>query len=92
MPKKRKIPLRKCVVTKEQFPKKELIRIVKNNENKVFVDLTGKQNGRGAYLKLSKKVIDIAKKSKIIDRQLEIKVPEEVYDELYQLVNDAGEK
>ena len=47
----KKIPMRSCVVTKEKLPKKELLRIVKNNENKVFVDLTGKANGRGAYIK-----------------------------------------
>ena len=42
----KKIPMRSCVVTKEKLPKRELLRIVKNNENKVFVDLTGKANGR----------------------------------------------
>ena len=50
----KKIPLRKCVATFEQLPKKELLRIVKNKEGQVFIDLTGKQNGRGAYLKKSK--------------------------------------
>ena len=47
----KKIPLRKCVVTQERLPKKELLRIVKNNEGQVFVDLTSKANGRGAYIK-----------------------------------------
>ena len=49
--KNKKIPLRTCVVTKEKLEKKDLIRVVKNNENEVFVDLTGKANGRGAYIK-----------------------------------------
>ena len=47
----KKIPLRKCLATNEQLPKKELIRVVRNKEGQVFVDPTGKMNGRGAYLK-----------------------------------------
>ena len=43
--------MRTCVVTKEKYPKKELIRVVRDNTGKVTVDKTGKQNGRGAYLK-----------------------------------------
>ena len=58
----KKIPLRKCVATFEQLPKKELLRIVKNKEGQVFIDLTGKQNGRGAYLKKSKEAVELAKK------------------------------
>ena len=48
--KQRKVPLRTCVVTKEKLEKKDLIRVVKNNNGEVFVDLTGKANGRGAYI------------------------------------------
>ena len=47
----KKIPLRKCVVTQERLPKKDLLRVVKNNEGEVMVDLSGKANGRGAYIK-----------------------------------------
>ena len=54
----KKVPLRKCVVTGEQLPKKELIRVVRNKEGEVFIDPTGKMNGRGAYLKLSHEVIE----------------------------------
>ena len=61
----KKIPLRKCVATFEQLPKKELLRIVKNKEGQVFIDLTGKQNGRGAYLKKSKEAVELAKKHNI---------------------------
>ena len=50
MAKKRKIPQRKCIVTNELKPKKEMIRIVRNKEGEVFIDPTGKQNGRGAYI------------------------------------------
>jgi len=83
--KQHKIPLRKCVITNEQFPKKELIRVVKNKEGLVSVDLTGKLNGRGAYLKKDKKVITKAIKSKKLDRHLEIEIPSEIYQELLEL-------
>ncbi len=85
--KPRKIPMRKCVVTNENYPKKELIRIVKNNENEVFVDLTGKKNGRGAYILLRKDIVDKAKKTKVLNKHLETEVPETIYDELYALLN-----
>lgn len=77
----RKIPMRTCVVTKEKYPKKELIRVVRNG-SEVQVDLTGKLNGRGAYLKKDKDVIEKAKKSKILERHLEVSVPESIYEEL----------
>ena len=60
----RKIPLRKCVATQEQLPKKELIRVVRNKEGEVFVDPTGKMNGRGAYLKRSLEAIENSSKKR----------------------------
>ena len=60
----KKVPMRTCVVTKEVRPKKDLIRVVATKEGLVSVDTKGKANGRGAYLILSKEVIDLAKKSK----------------------------
>ena len=84
--KQRKIPLRTCVVTKEKLEKKDLIRIVKNNEEKVFVDLSGKANGRGAYIKKDIDVIKKAKNSKILDKHLEIEVPDEIYEELSNII------
>jgi len=85
---KRKVPLRKCVVTNEQYPKNELIRVVKSKDGIVKVDLTGKLNGRGAYLKSDIKVIEKAIKTKRLDRRLETKVPEEIYEELLRLFKD----
>ncbi|WP_287968613.1 YlxR family protein [Catenibacterium sp.] len=78
----KKVPLRKCVATGEQLPKKELIRIVKNKEGEVSVDPTGKKNGRGAYLKRSFDAIELAKKKKILNRVLDTEIPEEIYEEL----------
>ena len=81
----RKIPMRTCVVTREKLPKKELIRVVRTIDG-VIVDSTGKVNGRGAYLKLDKEVIERAKKSKVLDKHLEVNVPDNVYQELYDFL------
>ncbi|MFA5692757.1 MAG: YlxR family protein [Acholeplasmataceae bacterium] len=86
MKKPRKIPLRTCVVTKEVRPKKELIRIVANKDGEVFVDPTGKLNGRGAYLILSEEVINKAKQNKALDKKLEIEVPNSIYEKLFKLL------
>ncbi len=84
--KQRKIPMRTCVVTKEKCEKKDLIRIVRTPEGKVVVDLTGKQNGRGAYLKKDASVFAKAQKTKILDRILETTVEDEIFTELNELL------
>lgn len=86
----RKIPLRTCVVTKEKLEKKDLIRIVKNNNNEVFVDLTGKANGRGAYIKKDIDVLNTAKKTKVLERHLEVQISDEIYDELMNIINSKN--
>ena len=83
----RKIPMRMCVVTREKLPKSELIRVVKTPEGKVIIDESGKANGRGAYLKKDKEVFLRAKKSNILNRQLEVTVPLEIFDELDKLLD-----
>ena len=82
----KKIPMRSCVITKEKLPKKELIRVVKTPQQTVVVDLTGKVNGRGAYLKKDLTVFEKAQKNKILDKILEIEVKDEVYDELKKII------
>lgn len=82
--KTKKIPMRTCVITHEKYPKKELIRVVRTPEGEIVVDLTGKQNGRGAYLKKDKKVIEKARQSKALERHLETSIENKVYDELLE--------
>lgn len=82
----KKIPMRSCVVTKESLPKKELIRVVRDKEGNVTIDLTGKQNGRGAYLKKDLDVIKKAKKSKILERALGVNIPDSLYEELESMI------
>ena len=80
--KQRKIPMRTCVVTKEKLPKQELIRIVRTTEGNIIIDKSGKSNGRGAYLKKDIAVYEKAKTSKILNRHLEVEVPDLVFEEL----------
>lgn len=82
--KEKKIPLRKCVITGEQHPKGEMFRVVRTPEGDVVIDLTGKVRGHGAYVSKDKKVIEMARKKKILNRALEIEVPEKIYDELIE--------
>ena len=82
----KKIPLRKCVVTQERLPKKELLRIVKNNEGQVFVDLTSKANGRGAYIKKDLEILNLAKQKKSLERALECEIGDEVYQQIQDVI------
>ena len=82
----KKIPMRSCIVTKEKLPKQELIRVVRTPEGNVIVDLTGKANGRGAYLKKDLAVFEKAQKSKVLNRHLEVEVEDSVFDELQKLI------
>ena len=86
----KKIPMRKCLATQELCPKKELIRVVRNKEGLVFVDLTGRANGRGAYLKLNQSAIDKAKKSKVLERHLETEISGEIYEEIMNIINSKN--
>lgn len=84
----KKIPMRSCVVTKEKLPKKELIRVLRTPENSVVIDITGKANGRGAYLKKDIEVIKKAKNNKVLNRVLEMEVPDEIFLELEKIIEN----
>jgi len=81
----KKIPLRKCIVSNERFPKKELLRIIRSKEGDVTIDITGKANGRGAYIHLTKANITKAKRHNIFGKVLEVNIPETIYDELLEI-------
>jgi len=82
----KKIPLRTCVVTKESLPKKELLRIVRTPEGVVQVDETGKMNGRGAYIKKDINVLEKAMKTKVLEKKLECKIEDYVYEEIKSII------
>ncbi len=84
----KKIPMRRCVVTREQLPKKDLLRIVRNKDNVVSLDLTGKANGRGAYIKKDLSVLEIAQKKKILEKVLEVSIPQAIYEEIRDIINN----
>ncbi len=83
--KQKKIPMRSCVVTKEKLEKRDLLRIVRTPEGTVIVDVSGKSNGRGAYLKKEVDVINKAEKTKILERVLEVEIPASIYEEAREL-------
>lgn len=84
----KKIPMRRCVATGESLPKKELLRIVRTPQGEVVIDESGRQNGRGAYLKRSKEALAQAKKRKALSRALECEIPEEIYVKLAEMFKD----
>lgn len=83
----KKMPERTCVITKEKTLKKDLLRVVRDKEGNVSVDITGKANGRGAYLKKDKEVINKAKTTKALERILEVSIPESIYEEMLNFVD-----
>ncbi|MGN0174489.1 MAG: RNase P modulator RnpM [Acutalibacteraceae bacterium] len=89
MQNKKKIPMRMCVGCGEHFPKRELVRVVKNSDGKIFLDLTGKAAGRGAYICKSADCLEKAKKGKKLNRAFETAVSDEIYDLLIKELEDA---
>ena len=84
----KKIPLRKCTGCGEMKPKKELVRVIKTAEEQILLDLTGRMNGRGAYVCREEECLKKAIKTKAIERSLGVSVTDEVYE---QLKKELGE-
>lgn len=81
------IPQRTCIGCNEIKAKKELIRIVKNKEGQIFIDKTGKANGRGAYICDNIECLEKAIKTKKLERTFETQISEDIYNELRQTIN-----
>ena len=84
----KKIPMRTCIVTGEKLPKIELLRIVRSTEGEVIPDLTGKINGRGAYIKKDQEVLEKAKNKKILERKIETSISEEIYEKISEIIRE----
>lgn len=84
--KQRKIPLRKCVVSGEMKPKKEMIRVVRSKEGEVAIDPTGKMPGRGAYVSIEPAVVQKAWDKQILNRVLDTPLTDAFYQELLDYV------
>lgn len=84
----KKTPLRKCIGCNEMKDKRQLIRVVKNKEEEFFVDVTGKKNGRGAYICPDKQCLDKAIKNKGLEKSFKCAIPKEVYSQLTKEFED----
>lgn len=78
----KKIPMRQCVGCGEMKSKKEMMRVLKTPEDEIVLDVTGKKNGRGAYLCKSGQCLAGARKNKGLERSFKMSIPNEVYDKL----------
>lgn len=83
----KKLPIRTCMGCNEKKYKKELIRIVKNKDNNIFIDKTGKAEGRGAYICNSTSCLEKVIKTKKLERALEITITQEIYENLSEVIN-----
>lgn len=83
----KKIPLRKCAGCGEMKPKKDMMRIIRNEEQEVMVDLSGKKNGRGAYICQNEECLKKAHKNKGLERSLKMSVSDEIYEQLKKEMN-----
>lgn len=84
----KKLPQRTCMGCNTTRDKNELVRIVKNKDGKIFIDLTGKADGRGAYICNKVECLDKVIKTKKLERCFEIKINNEVYETLRGVIVD----
>lgn len=89
MPKK--IPMRQCTGCREMRPKRELIRVVKSPEGEISLDFKGKLPGRGAYVCPDAACLAKAKKSRALERAFSAQIPDSVYEQLEQQMEEAGD-
>lgn len=78
----KKVPLRQCIGCGEMKAKKEMMRVLKTAEGEICLDITGKKNGRGAYLCKQRECLQKARRNKGLERSFKISIPEEVYEAL----------
>lgn len=88
----KKIPLRQCVGCGEMKSKKEMMRVLKTADGTIVLDVTGKKNGRGAYLCLSGECLQKARKNKGLERSFKMSIPNEVYDSLEKEFEEIDSK
>ena len=87
----KKIPMRTCTGCRQGKSKRDLIRVVRDKEGGVFVDITGKKNGRGAYICPDEKCLEKAMKNKGLERTLKSTISEEVYQQLRKALGEINE-
>ena len=88
----KKVPERKCIGCGESKPKKDLLRIVKDKEGVISIDLTGKRNGRGAYICSNEQCLDKAVKSNRLAKSFEIEIDKKIYEDLRDVIANLPKK
>lgn len=88
----RKVPMRQCIGCGQMKSKKELMRIIKTKEDEIQLDVTGKKNGRGAYLCFSQDCFEKARKNKGLSRSLKTNIPDEIYERLQEEVKNIEKR
>lgn len=91
MPAVRKVPMRQCVGCKQLKPKKELVRVVKNSEGEISIDLVGKKPGKGAYVCRNTECFKAARKAKSFERSLSCSIPAEIFDSMEAELKEDGQ-
>lgn len=79
---KKKTPMRQCVGCKEMKNKKEMMRVLRTSDGSIVLDTTGKKNGRGAYLCMTKECLGKARKNKGLERSFKMNIPDELYENM----------
>ena len=88
----KKVPMRKCIGCQEMKNKKEMMRVLKTPEGEIVIDLTGRKNGRGAYLCFSKECLEKSMKNKGLERSLKTTSPASVYEKLKEEIDQIESK
>ena len=84
----KKIPQRLCTGCGEMKPKKELVRVVKSKDGDVDLDLTGRANGRGAYICNKLSCLQAARKARRFEKAFSCKIPDDVYERMEEALKD----
>ena len=86
----KKISMRQCVGCGEMKNKKDMMRVLKSAEGPIVLDMTGKKNGRGAYLCMDKECLIKARKNRGLERSFKMSIPDEIYENLEKEFEDGG--
>ena len=86
----KKVPMRQCVGCGEMKSKKELLRVIKTPEEEIILDVTGRKNGRGAYICASMECLKTAQKKRGLERSLKVSIPEDVYESLEKEMSNVA--
>lgn len=86
----KKIPMRQCIGCGEMKSKKEMLRVLRTEDEEIILDTTGRKNGRGAYICPNPECMKKVRKSRGLDRAFKMTVPEEVYDNLTKEIETFG--